>query len=87
MGIWQWLLHYTGINDTSGPWYGFWSGFGSDIAEITLVAGVIAFFRHRNCHVKGCWRLGHADPKHGWPACRLHHSNPPDPSRRPKTAR
>jgi hypothetical protein len=72
--LWHWFLHYTGIANPAGRWYAFWSGFGSDLAEITLVAGVIAFLRHRNCHVKGCWRLGHADPEHGWPACRHHHS-------------
>jgi hypothetical protein len=72
--IWHWFLHYTGSDNTSGVWYGFWSGFASDIAEITLVLGFITYLRHRNCHVKGCWRLGHADPDHGWPACKKHHS-------------
>jgi hypothetical protein len=72
--IWNWFLHYTGTNNTAGPWYGFWSGFGSDLGEIALLAAVLGFFRHHNCHRKGCWRLGHPDPEHNWPACRVHHS-------------
>lgn len=75
--MWHWLLHYTGSDNVSGPWYGFWSGFGSDLGEITLIAAVVAAARHKNCHVKGCWRLGHPDPEHGHPACRRHHSTPP----------
>lgn len=72
--IWHLFLHYTGSDNVSGPWYGFWSGFGSDIGEVTLIGVVVAGYRHRNCHVKGCWRLGHPDPEHGHPACRHHHS-------------
>lgn len=72
--IWSWLLHYTGSDNVSGPWYGFWSGFGSDLGEITLIGAVVAAARHKNCVVKGCWRLGHPDPEHGLPACRKHHS-------------
>ena len=75
--IWHWFLHYTGSDNTAGVWYGFWSGFGSDIGEIALLAAVFGFFRHHNCHQKGCWRLGHPDPDHNWPACRAHHSTPP----------
>lgn len=72
--IWHWFLHWTGSDNVSGPQYGFWSGFGSDIGEVTLVGAVLAAARHKNCHVKGCWRLGHIDPDHGHPACRRHHS-------------
>lgn len=72
--MFHWLLHVTGADNVSGPWYGFWSGFGSDLGEATIIGAVIAAARHRNCHVKGCWRLGHPDPEHGFPACRHHHS-------------
>ncbi|HEY1282626.1 MAG TPA: hypothetical protein VGF22_23290, partial [Acidimicrobiales bacterium] len=27
----RWLAVHTGTDDLSGPWYGFWSGFGSDL--------------------------------------------------------
>lgn len=70
--IWHWFLHFTGADNVSGPWYGFWSGFGSDIGEVTLIAAVLGAARHKNCHVKGCWRLGHSDPEHGHPVCRRH---------------
>jgi hypothetical protein len=69
---WRWFLHYTGSDNPSGPWYGFWSGFGSDLGEVTLIGAVLAGARHRNCHFKGCWRLGHPDPEHGHPVCRGH---------------
>lgn len=47
------LLRILGVDDPSGPWYGFWSGFGSDLGEFALVATV---WHHLNCHEKGCWR-------------------------------
>ena len=49
------LLHFFGIDDTSGRWYAFWSGFGSDLGELAIVGAIL---RHVNCHEKGCWRLG-----------------------------
>ncbi len=72
--LWHLFLHWTGSDNVSGPYYGFWSGFGSDLGEVALLGSMIALFRHRNCNVKGCWRLGHIDPEHGHPACRKHHS-------------
>jgi hypothetical protein len=66
-----WLLHVFGIDDTSGRWYGFWSGFGSDLG---LIAGAAAFLRAKNCHVHGCWRIGR-HPVEGtlYTTCRRHH--------------
>lgn len=71
--IWPWLEVHTGTVNESGPYYGFWSGFGSDIGEATLIAGVFAAYHHHNCHVKGCPFLGH--PVDGTPyvACPKHH--------------
>ena len=56
--LFHWFEVHTGTVNESGPYYGFWSGFGSDIGEATLVVGVWAAWRHHNCHVKGCARLG-----------------------------
>ena len=57
-----WLAVHTGIVDISGPYYAFWSGFGSDIAEFSLVGaavtGVYQLNRKYNCHQHGCWRIG-----------------------------
>ena len=49
-----WLLHVTGVDDLSGRWYAFWSGFGSDLAYVAVV-GVA--WHHLNCHKDGCWRI------------------------------
>jgi hypothetical protein len=69
----HWFEVHTGTVQESGPYYGFWSGFGSDIGEATLIVGVGAAWRHHNCHVKGCARLGR--PVAGTPyiACPKHH--------------
>ena len=54
-----------------GTGYQFWSGIGSGSP---ILAGFVVYFRHHNCHVNGCWRLGHVDPEHGHPACWKHSS-------------
>jgi hypothetical protein len=51
----NWLYTHLGIAGT-GPWYGFWSGFGSDLTELGLI-GMI--WRAVNCHERSCLRLGH----------------------------
>lgn len=66
--LWQrvpvqhWLAIHTGTVNESDGYYGFWSGFGSDLGEATLIVTVFgtaaAAYRHHNCHVKGCPWLG-----------------------------
>jgi hypothetical protein len=50
------------LSTCRGPYYAFWSGFGSDIVEFSLVgtavAGVYQLSRKFNCHQRGCWRIG-----------------------------
>ena len=70
---WHWFEVHTGTVNESGPYYGFWSGFGSDIGEATLVVGVVAAWRHHNCHVKGCPRLGRPVAGTPYVACARHH--------------
>lgn len=73
------LMHFFGLDDLSGPFYGFWSGVGSDISELAIVAAVIAGYRKHNCHVKGCWRLGkHAVRNTPYVVCAKHHPDVPD---------
>ena len=67
------VLIVMSLNPLHGDWYQFWSGIGSDIGEITLVAGGLGWFKHHNCKQKGCWRLGHRHPKHGRPVCARHY--------------
>ncbi len=69
----HWLAVHTGTVNESGPYYGFWSGFGSDLGEVAIIGSVLGVLRHHNCHVKGCFRLGR--PVEGTPyiACPRHH--------------
>lgn len=67
--LWWWeeFIH------PGGTGYWFYSGLAG--ASFFAVFWMwIVWLRHRNCHVKGCYRLGHPDPDHGWPACRKHHT-------------
>ena len=75
----HWFADHTGIsNGGPDPYYNFWSGFGSDLGEVTLISavaiGVYTGVRKVNCHTKGCWRIGHHSLE-GTPyiLCRHHH--------------
>jgi hypothetical protein len=69
----HWFLRYTGADAETGTWYGFWSGFGGAIPDFLILGSIITVYRHHNCHVKGCLRLG--KPVEGTPylACPMHH--------------
>lgn len=71
--LWYWVEIHVGAINESNAYYGFWSGFGSDLGEVTLLAGILAAYRHHSCHVRGCARLG--KPVDGTPylACPKHH--------------
>jgi hypothetical protein len=70
VGVWvanarnvdSWVSVHAGLTDLTGPYYGFWSGIGSDLAELTLVGavatGAYQLVRKYNCHQPGCWRVG-----------------------------
>lgn len=57
-GLGYWLQVHTGTVNEPGPYYGFFSGFGSDITEVTLLGGFIVLGRKANCHTTHCWRIG-----------------------------
>lgn len=84
-GIRHWVAFHTGILH-GGPdvYYNFWSGFGSDLGEATLISavgiGVYTGVRKVNCHTKGCWRIGH-HPLEGTPYILCRHHHPSVPSR------
>lgn len=69
----DWLYVHLGIPG-SGPWYGFWSGAGSDIGEVAIIGGLATLIRHHQCHARGCWRIKR-HPVDGTPyvVCRKHH--------------
>ena len=57
-----WFEVHTGTVNEPGPYYGFWSGFGSDLEEFGIFgaigAGIYQLVRKYNCHEPGCWRIG-----------------------------
>src|SRR4051812_31184431 len=58
----HWLAVHAGILDETGPYYAFWSGIGSDIAEFGIIGAVgtatYQLVKKYNCHQPGCWRVG-----------------------------
>lgn len=75
----HWLLVHAGITNVSGRWYGFWSGIGSDIGQVTLLGGGVALWSRHTCHVTGCHRWAR-HPVQGTPyaTCAKHHPDVPD---------
>ena len=74
----NWLSVHTGTVDEPGPYYAFWSGFGSDLAEFaiigTIATGVYHLFRRYNCHEPRCWRVGNHPAAGGqFNLCYKHH--------------
>lgn len=69
----HWLAHLLGVDNASGPIYLLWSG---PVGDLGIFAAVAAYLRHRNCHRRGCWRLGR-HPIDGTPyvVCAKHHPN------------
>ncbi len=83
-GLRHWVALHTGtLHGGPDVYYNFWSGFGSDFGEATLISavciGVYTGVRKVNCHTKGCWRIGH-HALDGTPyvLCKHHHPNVPN---------
>jgi hypothetical protein len=53
------LAHALGLDNLSGPFYGYWSGSGGTLEayarDIILIS---LLWYHANCHARGCWRWG-----------------------------
>jgi len=74
----HWLQVHTGTVNEPGPYYGFWSGFGSDLAEFSILGaigtGVYQLIKKYNCHEPGCWRIGNHPAAGGqFLLCYRHH--------------
>jgi len=74
----HWLEVHTGINNEPGPYYGFWSGFGSDLTEFGVIGAIATaayqLFKKYNCHEPGCWRVGAHEAAGGqFSLCYRHH--------------
>jgi hypothetical protein len=80
----NWLLHWlavhTGTVNEPGPYYGFFSGFGSDLGELALLGAVFHLYWRYTCHEPRCWRPGHLMADGHTRACWRHH---PDGRPRP----
>ena len=65
----HWLGVHTGTVNVSGAYYGFWSGFGSDIAEFGIIGAIATavyqIVKKFNCHQPGCWRVGNHEAAGG----------------------
>lgn len=73
-GIPDWFWHPLRL----GNGYNFWSGFGSDLGEVTLVASALSLiymmWRKINCHADRCPRIAwHPHGDHDHPVCKHHH--------------
>jgi hypothetical protein len=82
-GVRHWIaLHSGTLHGGPDLYYNFWSGFGADLGEVTLITavalGVYTGVRKVNCHTKGCWRIGH-HALEGTPyiLCKRHHPHVP----------
>jgi hypothetical protein len=74
----HWLQVHTGTINEPGPYYGFWSGFGSDLAEFSILGAigtaVYQLVKKYNCHEPGCWRIGNHPAAGGqFLLCYRHH--------------
>jgi hypothetical protein len=76
------IAHILGIDNESGRWYAFWSGFGSDLGELGIVGAILAslgaWWHRHNCHVDGCRKIGrHKVEGTEWVVCQGHHPTGP----------
>jgi hypothetical protein len=74
----SWLQVHTGTVNESGPYYAFWSGFGSDLEEFGILgaigAAIYQLVKKYNCHEPGCWRIGNHSAADGqFNLCYRHH--------------
>lgn len=74
----HWLEVHTGTVNEPGPYYGFWSGFGSDLTEFGIIGAIATavyqLVRKYNCHEPGCWRVGNHPAAGGqFMLCYRHH--------------
>src|SRR5215510_13401861 len=74
----HWLQVHTGVVNEPGPYYGFWSGFGSDLEEFGILGAIGAalyqLVKKYNCHEPGCWRIGNHPAAGGqFHLCYRHH--------------
>lgn len=80
---WDIATHWFGWRTAFGLWpvpdgtpwtYQLWSGFVPALTVLSLLGSAIALFRHVNCHVHGCPRVGRFAVAGGqFKVCQRHH--------------
>lgn len=68
------VTHVLGLDDPSGAWYLWWSGFGADLGIIGALAGL---YRRHTCEIHHCYRIGRHATRAGHVLCRRHHPDLP----------
>lgn len=68
----NWIAHWAGLDNGSGPIYLFWSGIFSALPSIGVFGVLIGAYRKHNCHIHGCWRIGR-HPHGRYVLCAKHH--------------
>lgn len=77
--LWFWFEMHSGTLNEQGPYYGFFSGIGSDLGELALLTGIIGIYKHHKCAT--CFRIAHHDVAGtGLKTCHKH-ANPEDHAR------
>lgn len=57
--LWHWFEVHTGTINESGPYYGFFSGFGSDLGEYAIIVSLFHAYYRTTCHEPSCFWPGH----------------------------
>lgn len=72
--ITHFLVYVLGLDNEGGRWYAFWSGFGSDVSELSILGAVGVMVRKHQCHYPRCPRIGRFRvPDKPWVLCHKHH--------------
>lgn len=70
--IGNWIYYFFGFSG-SGSHYGWWSGAGSDLGEVTIIGGMYAIWKTHNSAAKHCpWIGKHPVAGTGTKTCHLH---------------
>jgi hypothetical protein len=69
------LFVLVGSRDSTGGWYGTWSGFGGALPDIALVTAACGWYLQHSCHDHPtCLRWGKYEAAGGlFRLCRKHH--------------
>lgn len=63
--MWALILHVTGVDDVSGRWYAFWSGFGGILIGSALATSIALVGRWAVKHVRHGLHIHHHHHHHG----------------------